>query len=295
MDKYVGFQIKGINDDCMIMHQTDLLKKIERIFSKDIKKLSSREMPFGTHQRIVRPKEEDKLISKEMQTKCRSGIGMLLYLVKYSRPDLSNAFHELSKVNDGATEEHVKHLLRVIKFAIDTKTKVLIYKIERRNTQKWELRAYSDSDWAGDADDRRSVTGFCILLNGCLISWKSRGQKTVTLSLSEAEYVAVADICTEILFIKTILDFLQLPVHLPITVMCDNVGAIFIAHNSKNSGRTKNINIKYHFIREYIIDGIVQVQFVRSKDNLADPFTKNVSRDTYVKNAYTYLGEMNDL
>ena len=91
MDKYVGCQIKRINDDCMIMHQTDLLKKIERIFSKDIKKLSSREMPFGTHQRIVRPKEEDKLISKEMQTKYRSGIGMLLYLVKYSRPDLPNA------------------------------------------------------------------------------------------------------------------------------------------------------------------------------------------------------------
>ena len=79
------------------------------------------------------------------------------------------------------------------------------------------------------------------------------------------------------------------------TVMCDNVGAIFIAHNSKNSGRTKHINIKYHFIREYIIDGIVQVQFVRSEENLADPFTKNVSKDTYVKNASKYLGEMNDL
>ena len=114
----------------------------------------------------------------------------------------------------------------------------------------------------GDPDDRKSITGFCIFLNGCLISWKSRGQKTVTLSSSEAEYVAVADVCTDILFIKKILDFLGLKIVLLIKVMCDNVGAIFMAHNSKNSGRTKHINIKYHFIREYIIDGTVQIQFV---------------------------------
>ena len=295
LEEYVGCQIKRVNEKCIIMHQTELLNKIERVFGDDIKDMASREIPFGTNNRIVRPGEGKELIAKDEQTKYRSGIGMLLYLVKFSRPDLSNAVRELSKVNDGATKEHVHDLLRVIKFAIDTKKKVLVYKILELKDNKWELRAFCDSDWAGDADDRKSITGFCILLNGCLISWKSRGQKTVTLSSSEAEYVAVSEVCTEILFIKTITDFLGLEISLPITVLCDNIGAIYIANNPKNNGRTKHINVKYHFIREYVVDGTVQINFVRSEDNLADPFTKNVGRDSYIKHSTKYLDDMDKL
>ena len=91
------------------------------------------------------------------------------------------------------------------------------------------------------------------------------------------------------------MNFLNLKIEMPITIMCDNVGAIFIAHNSKNSGRTKHINIKHHFIREYVIDGTVQIKFVRSEENLADPFTKNVSRDSYIKNAKTYLQDIDGM
>ena len=295
MDEYVGCQVKKINEKCVVMHQSELIGKMERIFKEDIRELKKREMPFGTNNRVIRPSSDEQLISKEEQTRYRSGIGMLLYLVKYSRPDLSNAVRELSKVNDGATNDHVKSLLRVIKFAIDTKNKVLLYKINDTRENDWKLKAYSDSDWAGDADDRRSITGFCIFLNGCLISWKSRGQKTVTLSSSEAEYVAVSEVCAEILFIKTLMDFLKLEVDLPITVMCDNVGAIFIDHNSKNNGRTKHISVKHHFIREYVVDGTVQIKFVRSEENLADPFTKNVSRDSYLKHSAKYLKDMEEI
>ena len=285
----MGYQVKKIRKDCIIMYQSELIRKIERIFKNNIENLKRRDMPFGTNSRIVRPKDGESLISKEEQTRYRSGIGMLLYLVKYSQPDLLNAVRELSKVNDGATKEHVKNLLRVIKFAIDTKNKVLVYKLNRTEENEWRLQAYSDSDWAGDADDRRSITGFCIFLNGCLLTWKSRGQKIVTLSSSEAEYIAVLEVCTEILFIKMIMDFLKLEVELPIKVMCDNVGAIYIAHNSKNSGRTKHIRVKQHFIREYTVDGVVQIEFVRSEENLADPFTKNVSRELYKKHSAKYL------
>ena len=252
-------------------------------------------MPFGTNNQIVRPGEGEKLITKDEQIKYRSGIDMLLYLVKFSRPDLSNVVRELSKVNDGATAEHVKDLMRVTKFAIDTKHKVLVYIVWKMKENKWEMRAFCDSDWVGDADDRRSITGFCILLNGCLISWKSRGQKTVTLSSSEAEYIAVSEVCTEELFIKTIMDFLALEILLSITVLCDNIGAIYITNNPKNNGRTKHINVKYYFIREYVIDGTVQINFVRSEENLADPFTKNVSRDSYEKHSSKYLEDGNKM
>ena len=197
----------------------ELLKKIERTFGADLENMASRGMPlFGTNNRVVRPGEGEKLIRKDEQTKYRSGIGLLLYLVKFSRPDLSNAVRELSKVNDGATAKHMKDLMRVIKFAIDTKHKVLVYRVLTMKENKWEMKAFCDSDWAGDANDRRSITGFCIFLNSCLISWKSRGQKTVTLSSSEAEYVAVSEVCTEVLFIKAIMDILGLEISLPVTV-----------------------------------------------------------------------------
>ena len=265
MDEYVGCQIKRIHKNCIIMHQADLLKKLERAFKNDIKDLKIREMPLGTNNRVTRPKDEETLISSDAQTRYRSGVGMLLYLVKYSRPDLSNAVRELSKVNNGATPKHVKSLVRVVKFALDTRNKGLVYNVtnEKEENSIWRLKAYSDSDWAGDADDRRSITGFCIFLDNCLISWKSRGQKTVTLSSSEVEYVAVAEVCAEILFIKTIMNFLNLK--------------------------------KHHFIREYIVDGTVQIKFVRSEENLADPFTKNVSRDSYIKNAKTYLQDIDGM
>ena len=96
LEEYVGCQIKKINEKCIIMHQTELLNKIERIFGEDIKNMASRDMPFGTNSRVVRPGEGEELITKEEQTKYRSGIGMLLYLVKFSRPDISNAVRELS-------------------------------------------------------------------------------------------------------------------------------------------------------------------------------------------------------
>ena len=100
---------------------------------------------------------------------------MLLYLVKFSRSDISNAVRELSKVMDGATPAHMKSMLRTIKFVMDTRQRVLSFDLREQEGNQWTLKAFSDSNWAGSKDDRRSITGYCIYLNGCLISWKSRG------------------------------------------------------------------------------------------------------------------------
>ena len=129
------------------------------------------------------PMTEEELISDEEQSEFRSGVGSLLYLLKHSRPDLSNSVCELTKVMDGANKAHQKML-------------------------HWNLKAYNDSDYAGDADTRKSVSGFMIYVNGCLIAWKSKGQKSVTLSSTEAKYVAISEESTEILFIAGVMKFL---------------------------------------------------------------------------------------
>ena len=132
-------------------------------------------------------------------------------------------------------------------------------------------------------------------MNGCLISWKSRGQKHLTLSSTEAKYIAVSEVCTDIMFIKMIMEFLQFKIERPVKVHCDNVGAIFTGNNAKQSVRTKHIDVKYHFIREHVVDGMVEIVFVSSEENDSDIFTKNVSKETYERHSEKLLMDVESI
>ena len=200
----------------------------------------------------------------------------MLYLLKHSRPDLSNSVRELSKVMDGANKSHMKMLKRVIMFVINTQNRKLILK-PNKDVTKWEVKGYSDSDFAGDTDGRKSISGYVIYFQQCPISWRSKSQKSVSLSSTEAEYMAVSEVATEILFIKSMLEFLGVKVELPIEVNVDNVGAIYLSKSATTSNRTRHIDTRYHFVREYIDDGVLKVVFVKSEDNHADIMTKNLS------------------
>ena len=118
-------------------------------------------------------------------------------------------------------------------------------------------------------------------MNNNLVAGKSRSQKNITLSSTEAEYVAISEVCNEIMFVKSVLKFLGVEVKLPIEINCDNVGAIFLSYNPKTSNRTKHIDVKFHHVREYILDGTIVIKFVKSENNDADIHTKNTNRDTY--------------
>ena len=118
------------------------------------------------------------------------------------------------------------------------------------------------------------------------ICWGSRSQKNVTLSSSDAEYVAVSEIVKEILYVVHVLEYLKTEVKLPIIIQVDNQGAIFMANNQV-SRRTKHIDTRYHLVREFIEDEI----FVRSCENTADIFTKNVDEQTYIKHAKAIMVE----
>ena len=152
----------------------------------------------------------------------------MLYLLKHSRPDLSNSVRELSKVMDGANNSHMKMLKRVIKFVIDTQNRKLILK-PNKDVTKWEVKGYSDSDFAGDTDGPKKYQWICYLFPAMPSFLEEQSQKSVSLSLTEAEYMAVSEVATEILFIKSMLEFLGVKVDLPIEVNVDNVGAIYLS------------------------------------------------------------------
>ena len=292
LQEYVGCEIIKEGRSKLFMSQQVLLKKLERTFGEIVNKLPVYKTPSGTGFKVERCVDVNERISEEKQSIYRSGIGMLLFLVKFSRPDISSSVHELSKANDGATEKHYRGLLRTIKYVLDTKQKALMYDTGNKIKTVWKLKAFCDSDFAGDKETRRSVSGYCIYLFDCLIAWKSKGQKHVTLSSTEAEYVAVSDVCCEIMFIRMILWFLGIKIELPIIVHCDNVGAIFLSYNAKISQRTKHVDTKYRYVGEWVEDGIIKIVFVRSENNVADILTKNTSQEIFNRHQKKYLHDL---
>ena len=154
---------------------------------------------------------------------------------------------------------------------------------------KWEFRCKCDSDYAGDKGNRLSVTGYSIYINGYLISWKSRAHKCLTLSSTEAEYMALCEICCKILFVKMILEFLGEKIEYPITVYAYYEGAIYLAYNAEIAKRTKHVDTMTHFVRHYVEDGTIKIKFVRSEDNEADIFTKKTTESTYDKHTSKFI------
>jgi len=281
VEDFIGCNIER-DQDTIYLSQPDLIKKLLKKFEDKIKTLQDYETPAPANFRIVRPKEGEEKLSDTDQTLYRSGVGSLLYLLKHSRPDLSNCVRELTKVMDGANKAHLKALYRAIKFVKQTqrlKLKLRPWVI----ANAWILKAFCDSDFAGDVDNRKSITGFIIYICGCPIAWRSKGQKNVTLSSTEAEYVAISEVAQEILFIAGILKFMDIEIEFPIIVNVDNIGAIYLAQTATTGNRTKHIDTRYHFVREYIERGVLKIVFVRSANNDADIFTKNLPTDLYLK------------
>jgi hypothetical protein len=215
-------------------------------------------------------------------------------LIKYSRPDISNAVRELSKCMDRATYGTYQEMLWIVKFVLDTKNYCLKIQPNFDSKNTWKLKVFSDSDWAGDPETRISVTGFIVYLQNVPICWLSKAQRGVMLSSSNAEYVAMAEAVKEIRFVYFILKDIGIEVELPIVVKTYNVGALFMSPNSSTGIRSRQVDTRYHFIRENVEDGIIRVEFVSSSDNDSDIFTNNVSQDTYKRHAMKFLGSFED-
>jgi hypothetical protein len=148
------------------------------------------------------------------------------------------------------------------------------------------LEGISDSEYAGDKESRISVYGYILYFCGAPIAWKSKAGKCVTLSSTEAEYVAVSEVAKEILFAKQVLESMGIGLILPIIIKCDNVGAIYLSNNHTVGQRTKHIDTRRHFVREYVEDGILKIMFVKSGDNDADIMTKNTTEELHHKHTF---------
>ena len=141
--------------------------------------------------------------------------------------------------------------------------------------------AFVDSNFATDVNDQRSTTGYIITLGGSVVSCKSKKQGSTTLSSTEAEYVALSQCACELKFLVMLMKEIRKRIKLPIILREDNTGAIFLTNNDVKGQRTKHIDTRYHFVRELVAKGELQVKYIRLERNPADVMTKNLGEEKF--------------
>ncbi|GJU82115.1 retrovirus-related pol polyprotein from transposon TNT 1-94 [Tanacetum coccineum] len=208
------------------------------------------------------------------QSDYRSKIGSLMYLTS-SRPDLVQAVCYCARYQARPTQKHLKEVKRIFKYLKGTINMGLWYPKD----SGFELTAFSDADHAGCLDTRKSTSGGIQFLGDKLVSWMSKKQNC-TVSSAEAEYVALSASCAQVMWMRTQLqdygfNYNKIPLY------CDSQSAIAISCNPVQHSRTKHIHTRYHFIKEQVENGIIELYFVRTEYQLADMFTKALPEDRF--------------
>ncbi|KAJ9561101.1 hypothetical protein OSB04_006261 [Centaurea solstitialis] len=202
------------------------------------------------------------------ETLYRGMIGSLLYLTA-SRPDIMYSTCLCARYQAEPKESHLTAVKRIFRYLKGTPNLGLWYSKD----SGFDLTAYSDSDFAGCKIDRKSTTGGCHLLGGKLVSWTSKKQNSVSTSTAEAEYVAAGICCAQVLWLRNQLQDYDIQLS-KIPIFCDNTSAIAIANNPVLHSKTKHIEVRYHFIRDHVMNGDIELHFVPTEYQLADLFTK---------------------
>jgi hypothetical protein len=203
----------------------------------------------------------------------RSVVGSIMYLAMGTRPDLAYALQQLSQFLHNPGPAHWRAAKRVLRYLKGTPSLGITFG-GRDSTSNPFISAYVDANYAMCLDTRRCVSGFIILFFGNLISWMSKKQSIVTLSTTEAEFVALALCIQECLYIRQLAAELHHTSDQPIPVHEDNQSTIRIAQNAEHHGRSKHIDVRFMFVRDLVENKEFILHYCPTKDQLADFFTK---------------------
>jgi hypothetical protein len=211
-------------------------------------------------------------------TNFRSGVGVLGYLNSATRPDIGHAYNMLARVQSNPSMLDLKLLKQAFRYLLGTKDLGLRY---ARGHGLVMLSAFSDADWAGSPVDARSTTGMLLKLGGAALSWACQKQSTVSMSSTEAEYVAASETVREIIHARVLLSDLGHAQPDPTPLSIDNQTAIRMALEEGHQARRKHINVKHHFIREQVAERMIELKWVPTTDQEADILTKATTRSQF--------------
>uniref|UniRef100_A0A803PQB9 Reverse transcriptase Ty1/copia-type domain-containing protein n=1 Tax=Cannabis sativa TaxID=3483 RepID=A0A803PQB9_CANSA len=195
----------------------------------------------------------------------------------HTRPDLSFPVNKLSQFLQAPTSAHWTAAKRVLRYLKGT----MYHRLHIKVLDRLAITGYSDADWACCPDDRRSVVGYCVYLGDTLVSWSSKKQVVVSRSSTESEYRALAQVSAEIAWIQALLKEFDFPLHYTPITWCDNMGASSLAANPVYHARTKHIELDVHFVRDKVLNKLLEVRYVPSSDQIADCLTKSLTNHRF--------------
>ena len=245
-----------------------------------------RDFGMGEAKPAATPMDTSKLENPEEGYVCSAqgkewysrAIGSLMYAMLGTRVDTAFSVSVLSRYLTNPGPTHIKAVKRMMRYLKGTSHMELAF----RGTLR-PFVGYTDADWAGDLQTRRSTSGFLFNIGSGAISWSSKRQPTVSLSTCEAEYVAQTQATKEAIWLRSLLSQL-LDENEPsaIIIFGDNQGAIALAQNPQLHARTKHIAIQHHFVREQQGAGTVDLQYIPTEGQVADGLTKALPKDRFI-------------
>lgn len=278
---FVGFQVDYKKDGSIHVHQTDYIQRILDLFSKYIPEKFSHKTPADPKVTLSTQQQPTSTQDKNSMSKYpyRKLIGCLLYCLG-TRPELYYIVVTLSRFVCNPGWIHWLAAIYVLIYLRNTTGLGLIFKAN----QELKISIYVDADWGSNVDNRKSISGYIIYLGSSPIIWRSKQQKGKPATSScEAEYISLSNVLNEMVWLKTFLTELGFNVPTPIPIYCDNKSAKDLAYNPVHHDRTKHIDIAYHRIREFIVDGTVIIEHIPTANNPADIFTKNVTVSVFTR------------
>ena len=264
LDYFLGLETSCNSGGMSLTQHKYALDLLHRI---NMENCNSASTPLDIGKKLAR--DSGHILGTDDAFQYRNIVGGLQYLT-LTRPDISFAVNKVCQFLSQPTEVHweaVKRILRYVKGTINTG-------LHFRKSPSTGISIFTDADWAGCVDDRRSTGGFAIFVGPNLISWSSKKQPTVSRSSTKAEYKALANGAAEAIWVESLLKELGIQQQRTPILWCDNIGATYLTTNPVFHARTKHIEIDFHFVRERVAAGALQVRFISSDDQLADVFTK---------------------
>jgi hypothetical protein len=248
------------------------LKVSQENFTKE---LTQRWLPAGACTRNIpayqgiKLQREGMALSEEKAVEYREIVGSLLWLATRTRPEISFIVGVLSRFFSAPTTEHMQVALDVLRYLKGCSSLGLVYCKDSA-----ELTGYSDADWAGDSESAKSVTGFCFLLHGAVVSWLAKLQACVATSPQHAEYMSAGSSAREGVWLRMVLEELGFKPKAATQMYGDNSSALNLIYNPVISPKTKHINVAYHYTREQVEQGDLKFDYVPTASMVADIFTK---------------------
>uniref|UniRef100_A0A2N9GVD6 CCHC-type domain-containing protein n=1 Tax=Fagus sylvatica TaxID=28930 RepID=A0A2N9GVD6_FAGSY len=267
-DTILGIKVKRHSEGYALCQNHYIEKVLLKYKHLNVKEVNT---PFDSNYKLV--ENTGRAIA---QLEFASAIGSMMYAMHCTRPDIAFAVNRLSRYTSNPSAEHWKAIARVLGYLKKTKDLGLYY-----SGYPAVLEGYSDANWVTSVGDNKSTSGWIFTLGGGAISWASKKQSCISHSTMESEFIALASAGKEAEWLRNMLYDIELwpqPMS-AISIYCDSQATMSKAYSKIYNGKSRHISLRHEYVRQLVEDGVISIVYVKSSGNLADPFTKGLSRD----------------